>query len=123
MIPDTFWPSSLIGWFTVFGMLATAVGAVVAFARTLDKINGFGERLNDHINGCDRLEGRVDAAERAMALSQVDRTNLHESLARLTSEMQTLLRVAQSAQIERMEDLGEIRERLVRIETKVDRSA
>jgi len=121
-VPTDFWPQTLVGWFTVAGMLSTAVAGVIAFARTIDRLNGFGERLNNHVESSKVLQGRLDAIERGMVLSQADRSNLHESLGRVSTEMQTLMKVAQRTEVTRASDLGEIRERLVRIETKVDRS-
>jgi tetrahydromethanopterin S-methyltransferase subunit G len=120
MIPDQFWPTSLVGWITVMGMFGTMGSVLWAFAQTMARLNGLGERLNEVVKELSNLDGRVGVAERSLILNQADRTNLHEAIARISVEMQTLTKVAQAAQVERMEDLGEIRERLVRIETKVD---
>jgi len=122
VIPDAFWPQSLLGWLTVLGLIGGGLATVMGFVRNLERLNGLGDRLNALTQEVLRLETRTDGHERAMALSQADRTNLHESVARIATQMQTLMKVAQDAQLARVEDLGEIRERLVRIETKVDRS-
>lgn len=122
MTDVSFWPVSLGEWLTIAGVIVATVIAVWRFVRQpiMDKVNGFGDRLNEHVGDSKKLDGRLGAVERTLSLSEADRSNLHESIGRLTTEMQTLMKLTQRAEVSRAEDLGEIRERLVRIETKVD---
>lgn len=120
-----FWPTTLQGWLAVAGFLATAivsiVGAVWASVRQpiMAKVNGLGKRVTDQEHISQRLTGRMESAERAIDLAQVDSSNLHESISRLSTEMQTLTNLTRTVQMERLEDMSEIKERLARIETKV----
>lgn len=129
----SFWPTSLNDLLGVLAVLFAFIGGAAATVlryvrRPLsiriddhDKLFGaLNEALDNIRNAARAIELRMTAQEQEMRMANVDRINLHESVSRISSEMQTLLKIAQSTQIERVEDLSEIRERLVRIETKVD---
>lgn len=79
-------------------------------------------QLKGHDMEIARVEGRTDAIERAQALAQLDTQNLRESVTRMSVEVQTLITLTRDGAVTRAEELGEIRERLVRIETKVERN-
>lgn len=119
-LPDGFWPTTATGWIAVAVFAASVLAGIWRFAKVANELNGFGLRLNKHDARAEAIEARMANAEQDAKFAALDRTNLHESITRLAVQMQTLVSVTQSSAVQRVEELSEIRERLVRIETKVD---
>lgn len=125
MIGETqFWPVSLSEWLGVLAILAGGVGAVWLFAwrPIMEKIAQLNVRTDGHEKEITHVEGRLSSMEHAQQLGHLDVQNLRESVARLSVEVQTLITLTRDGSVTRAEELGEIRERLVRIETKVERN-
>lgn len=119
-ITSTFWPTTLTDWLIVAGVLVGVITAIWKLAKLLDEINAVGERVNEELAERKKLEGRQDATEGAQKMFQVGISNLHETVGRLQSELHMLVSLTRDGALDRANELGEIRERLVRIETKVD---
>jgi hypothetical protein len=121
-VPDNFWPTSLLGWLTVGGVLITAMGGFWAFAQSMSRINGLGTRVNELEKDIATEKGRGTEVQRALDMVHIDQTNLRESLARLAVESQTLMKVTQRAEVQRAEDLGAIRTELAFIRATIKKS-
>jgi hypothetical protein len=119
-LPEEFWPTSLIGWLTLGGLLAGIVATGWGFGKFLHDLNGFGKRLNECEKAGEAFGARMTKIEQDAGFAALDRTNMREAISRLSTEVQTLAQLLRSSHDQRVEEQGEIRERLVRIETKLD---
>lgn len=119
----SFLPTTLSEWLGVFVLISGAIGAVWLFAwrPIMDKIALQAVQISGHEKEITASEARIEATERAHQLLHLDVGNLRESVTRMSVEMQTLINLTRDGAVSRAEELGEIRERLVRIETKVER--
>lgn len=119
-----FLPQTLNEWLPVGVAVAAIVGALWRLGKVVDKINAVGTRLNGHIEETaiekGRQEGRTDALERANELRMLDISNIREQHARLSTEVETLVRVQQSSVIDGLKDRTEVLERLSRIEALLE---
>lgn len=120
-LPETFWPSSAVAWLTLIGLLAGGAAGVWKITKVMHDINGLGERMNDHDERTASLEGRQTKMEQDAKFSELDRQGMRESIGRLSTEVSTLAQLVRASQGEDREAQSEIRERLVRIETLVER--
>lgn len=125
-----FWPSTLNDWLVVAGVVAGAVYSIWKYVKQpimdavkavrvdmMDEINKVGERLNEHVGEARENVGRLAAVERRTEMHSIDQTNLHESLSRLTSEVQTLTKLQQKAEVDHAKERGEINSKLIEITT------
>lgn len=134
---DTFFPQTLDGWLKILLIYSVAAaGILVAVWRFLthpirDRIaaeaearqagdEGIGARMADiaqvvHVNA-----GKHDLIDRFMERSDADQKNMHEHMGRIDAQLSQLAEVVRKAELARVRELGEVREGLVRIETKID---
>lgn len=132
-----FWPTSLLQW----GQLAavycvTLGGAVLAFWRFLiaplhksiageaavreRALEGVGDRIAEIARAATTSIGRVEILERQMERAVTDQERIHHDLGRLEALLKSFGENLHIREMERVEQMGEIRERMVRIETKID---
>jgi hypothetical protein len=121
-----FYPDTLAGWVGLFIQVSTITAALAAFgwrvirAPLLTSINGLGERVH-RVEMSDEGQGtRLHALERFSETSQRDRTDLRDHINRVEGQLSRLISHIESERGHKGRADSEIRERLVRIETKVD---
>lgn len=119
MIEPGFWPTSLRDWSAIGAFLAAAAGAIWGFLRRGKEINAVGRKVTKVEAAQSALEARMLLAERARDLSQAEYSNLRESMVRMSVQVQTLADLTQRGAVARAEELGDIKEKLGRIETQV----
>lgn len=84
LAPSGFLPITLVGWLTTVGLLIGFALQFIAMGRFLEKLNGFGIRLNDHIKESDARVTAIETreTERVMAMER-----LTGGLANLTKDI------------------------------------
>jgi hypothetical protein len=121
-----FWPTTLAQWVGLVVQVTTITAALAALgwrlirAPLLDSINGLGERVK-RIEVADEGHGaRLHAMERHRELDARDRSDLRSHVDRVEGQLSRLISHIESERGHKGRADSEIRERLVRIETKVD---
>lgn len=130
--PAGFLPITLVGWLTTVGLIIGFALQFIAMGRFLEKLNGLGKRINDHIAESDArvtaLEVRENERVRAMDSLANSMGNLtrdvvaatlliescnekDENLSRLLNDKLDKMREAQGR------DAKDVGERLARLET------
>jgi hypothetical protein len=94
--PTSVWPITLMGWVTLIVSIAGALGMFIAWGRLLEKLNGYGGRLEKVEGDVKTLTGIVEAQSRA--LERV--TAVHEAM------LQQLGKAEKSAE-QCSEDMGQ----------------
>jgi ferritin-like metal-binding protein YciE len=102
MMPDEFWPTSLLGWLTVAGMIATAMGGIWAFAQSVEKINGLGERVDRAMGGVTK---RIDVQEASMGDFDIRLDEQHDRISRLENRTESDARLINEIVVKPMERL------------------
>lgn len=82
--------------------------------------NGLGERIAEIARSGQTVLGKVEILERNVDRSSQDRAAMHEHIGRLEQQVSVLADMLQRNEVNRLGELGDVRERLARIEAKFD---
>lgn len=82
--------------------------------------NGLGDRIADIARSGQTVLGKVEILERNVDRSAQDRAAMHEHIGRLEQQVSVLADMLQRNELSRLGELGDVRERLARIEAKFD---
>jgi hypothetical protein len=83
-------------------------------------INGLGTRVAEIATSTQTSLGKLEILNQQMERSQADRENIHRDLGKLETLVNTLTETIQRNEVTRLTELGDIRERMIRVETKLD---
>ena len=122
----TVFPSTLSEWLEFLVHLGIVLGAAGGFAWAViraplvNQINGLGERVNDVEVGSTKHEANIQSLQRAKERSEFDRSALHERFGKLEGLFSRMVEAQDKAREDRHKNEQDMRDRLARIETKVD---
>lgn len=64
--------------------------------------------------------GRLEVVERFQERASMDREGIHEDIGALREQVKELARIVREGELKHVDEWGEVRDRLARIETKLD---
>lgn len=88
--------------------------------RSKNRADGIGQRIVEVATPMHTLIGKQEVLEKQMQASTLDRQHIHERIGEMNAQIKTVADMVQKAEVSRLTELGEIRERMVRTETKID---
>jgi hypothetical protein len=137
VIQGEFLPTTLSGWIQLLVVYAVAlIGALAAVWRVLtrpirelisrereeriERDNALKDRVAAIAQETHTSLGRHVVAERAMERQETDQRRLHEHVGKLDAQFGQLDAVLRKTELDRVRELGQVNERLSRIDTKLD---
>lgn len=126
MAPESFFPATMEGWVRLLLVLGgfglSMAGFAWRFMRLplLTQINGLGDRVKLVELSAAARDPEIRKLDRAGESARHDLMALHDRVGRIEGATERLISAMERNRDAHMEEEGEIRERLVRIETKVD---
>ena len=122
----TFFPNTLAEWLALLVQVSVVIAAVAGFAwqtiraPLVNQINGLGHRVQTVETGCTQHQANIEGLQRAKERAEFDRMAIHERMGKVEGMFTRMIEQQEKARDERHSDEQEVRERLARIEIKVD---
>ena len=64
--PESVWPTTVAGWVGLCLAASALVGVIYGFARTIERLNGYGKRQAEFEATVSKMEGNMESVSRAV---------------------------------------------------------
>lgn len=89
MKADEFWPKTIVGWLTMFGLISGVMAGTYGYMRALVNLNGLGQRVNEMKEEIKALLVIVNRLDRSTERLEREQTDLHGEVAKSRKASET----------------------------------